>query len=86
MTTETTETTESRENVVGFAVTVDGATYPICRDVCYEHPAEVHAAFMTESEIDIQLVLDAVRYDDWFTADGRYLGCDCNGLGLRFEQ
>ena len=74
-----------RDTVGGFCVTTNGHTYPIYRDVCYRHPAAVHAACGSESEVDLQRGLDGLSYDSWFDDDGRYLGDDCNGIGLREE-
>ena len=73
----------TREDVTGFCLhTPDGRLLTIHRDVCHNHPDEVHAALGTESESDLQHFLDNVYYDHYFTEAG-YTGPDNSGLGLR---
>lgn len=79
--TSTTEITQ--DEVLGFDIAINGVEYMIQRDVCHEHPEDVHAALGSSSESELQSMLDGLYYRDWFAADGRYLGRDCNGVGLR---
>lgn len=75
----------TKSHEIGFNVEVNGVEYTIERDVCHEHPAEVHVALGSSSESELQAMLDGLYYRDWFADDGSYLGRDCNGVGLSDE-
>lgn len=65
-------------------ITVNGTIFPIIRDVAYIHPAPVHAAMGTSTEIELQHALDTLNISDWYR-EGRHLGPDSNGLEM-FEE
>ena len=72
------------EDVVGFEVVVDGNHLPISRDVRTRHSSEIHAALGTHTEAELQDMLSQLQRSEWFDEDGRYVGPDKYGLGLRF--
>jgi hypothetical protein len=70
------------EDNPGFDLMIDGELYAISRNVCTDHPAEVHEALGTSSESELQMAIDQCNYSFWFGANGEYLGRDENGLGI----
>jgi hypothetical protein len=66
-------------------ITIAGTVYPIYRDVCHTHPAEVHKALGTSSETELQRGLDTLNVSDWYDASGKHLGPDVNGMEM-FEE
>jgi hypothetical protein len=65
---------------------IDGAVYPIHRDVTRIHPRAVHDALGTRSEAELQMYLDDCHVLDWYDSDGRHLGPDDKGLELRWAD
>lgn len=63
-------------------ITVDGKAYKIHRDVAHTHPAAVHEAMGTESEAQLQAVLDGQNVSNWYDRDGNHLGPDEFGLEM----
>lgn len=48
-----------------------GETEELHRDVCHSHPAWVHAQLGTESESDLQHMLDACEIDEYLEHAGK---------------
>jgi hypothetical protein len=62
-------------------ITICGQTYPLSRDVRDVHPSEVHEALGTDSESELQNLLDHYVVDEYYK-DGRHLGPDSDGVSL----
>lgn len=60
-------------------VVTGGRTHDIHRCVTARHPDAVHAALGTNSEEELQAMLDQCNVEDWYK-NGRHLGPDENGL------
>ena len=63
-------------------ITIDGQVYQISRDVCTQHPQQVHDALGTSSESELQHGLDTLNVEDWYGANDRHLGPDVNGMEM----
>lgn len=71
-------------NVTGWLAHTESGEHQIHRCVATRQRQEVYDWLGHEDDVALQGFLDGCAYCDYFDSDGKYLGPDEFGLGLRF--